>query len=113
MQLQASAEVALGAHDGAEFLEVFLDGAADDGVAVEAPAFHFGGGVAKADLDLVGGSLAPGKIEAAAALVSVPALIRGYGHVRQASAEKAMGERARLLERLAKTGLRPELQAAE
>ena len=33
-------------------------------------------------------SLAPGKIEAAAALASVPALIRGYGHVKQASASK-------------------------
>ena len=54
-----------------------------------------------------------GDVEAATALASVPALIRGYGHVRQASAEKAAGERARLLERLAGTPARSELQAAE
>ena len=67
----------------------------------------------EADLELVASALAPGKIEAAAALASVPALIRGYGHVKQASAERAAGERLRLLDRLAKTPARPELQAAE
>ncbi|TIU15804.1 MAG: indolepyruvate ferredoxin oxidoreductase family protein, partial [Mesorhizobium sp.] len=67
----------------------------------------------EADLELVAAALAPGKVEAAAALASVPALIRGYGHVRQASAEKAAGERQRLLDRLAKTPVRRELQAAE
>jgi indolepyruvate ferredoxin oxidoreductase len=67
----------------------------------------------EADLELVAGALAPGKVEAAAALASVPALIRGYGHVRRASAEKAAGERLRLLDRLAKTPARPKLQAAE
>ena len=67
----------------------------------------------EADLELVASALAPGKVEAAAALASVPALIRGYGHVRQASAERAAGERLRLLDRLAKTPARPELQAAE
>ena len=40
------------------------------------------------DLDLIARSLAPGKIEAAAALASVPALIRGFGHVKQASARQ-------------------------
>ncbi|TIX43003.1 MAG: indolepyruvate ferredoxin oxidoreductase family protein, partial [Mesorhizobium sp.] len=67
----------------------------------------------EADLDLVAGALAPGKIEAAAALLSVPALVRGYGHVKQASAEKAAGERQRLLDRLSTAPLRPQLQAAE
>jgi indolepyruvate ferredoxin oxidoreductase len=67
----------------------------------------------EADLELVAGALAPGKVEAAATLASVPALIRGYGHVRRASAEKAAGERLRLLDRLAKTPARPKLQAAE
>lgn len=67
----------------------------------------------EADLGLVARALAAGKVEAAAALASVPALIRGYGHVRQASAEKAAGERLRLLDRLAKTPVRPKLQAAE
>ncbi|TIT45636.1 MAG: indolepyruvate ferredoxin oxidoreductase family protein, partial [Mesorhizobium sp.] len=33
------------------------------------------------DLELVAAALAPGRVEAAAALASVPALIRGYGHV--------------------------------
>jgi len=67
----------------------------------------------EADLDLIAGALAPGRVEAATALASVPALIRGYGHVRQASAEKAAGERARLIERLKNAPARPELQAAE
>jgi indolepyruvate ferredoxin oxidoreductase len=67
----------------------------------------------EADLELVAATLAPGRIEAAVALASVPALIRGYGHVRQASAEKATGERSRLLERLKNAPARPELQAAE
>jgi len=67
----------------------------------------------EADLELVGAALAPGKIEAAVALASVPALIRGYGHVRQASAEKAAGERARLLNRLSQALPEPALHAAE
>ena len=45
------------------------------------------------DLALILSLLAPEKIEAAAALASVPALIRGYGHVKQASVVKAAGER--------------------
>ncbi|MBZ9922368.1 indolepyruvate ferredoxin oxidoreductase family protein, partial [Mesorhizobium sp. BR1-1-7] len=67
----------------------------------------------EADLQRVANSLAPDKIEAATALVSVPALIRGYGPIRQASAQKAAGERQRLLERLSGTSARAELQAAE
>ncbi|TIX12126.1 MAG: indolepyruvate ferredoxin oxidoreductase family protein, partial [Mesorhizobium sp.] len=67
----------------------------------------------EADLELIASALSPGGIEAAAALASVPTLIRGYGHVRQASAEKAAGERSRLVERLVKATERPELQAAE
>jgi len=67
----------------------------------------------ESDLELVARSLAPNKADAAVALVSVPALIRGYGHVRQASAEKAAGERQRLLDRLSSPPTRAELQAAE
>ncbi|MGY6708770.1 MAG: indolepyruvate ferredoxin oxidoreductase family protein [Rhizobiaceae bacterium] len=52
------------------------------------------------DLELVASRLSPGRAEAAAALLSVPALIRGFGHVKQANAERAKGERQRLLERL-------------
>ncbi len=66
----------------------------------------------ESDLDLIE-TMLPGRIEAAAALASVPALVRGYGHVRQASMEKAAAERARLVERLARDAARPELQAAE
>ena len=53
------------------------------------------------------------KIDAAAALASVPALIRGYGHVKQANADKAAGERARLVDRLTGVLEKPVLQAAE
>ncbi|TIV45342.1 MAG: indolepyruvate ferredoxin oxidoreductase family protein, partial [Mesorhizobium sp.] len=67
----------------------------------------------EADLDLIAGALAPGRVEAATALASVPALIRGYGHVRQASAAKAAGERSRLIERLAQAAAEPTLRAAE
>ncbi|MBR2686330.1 MAG: indolepyruvate ferredoxin oxidoreductase family protein [Aquamicrobium sp.] len=64
------------------------------------------------DLDLIARSLTPGRIEAAAALASVPQLVRGYGHVKHAAMEKANGERARLIERL--TGAEEvRLQAAE
>ncbi|WP_342394271.1 indolepyruvate ferredoxin oxidoreductase family protein [Pseudaminobacter soli (ex Li et al. 2025)] len=64
------------------------------------------------DLDLIRGSLSAGRIEAATALASVPALIRGYGHVKQANAAKAAGERARLIERFT-APVAAELQAAE
>ena len=65
------------------------------------------------DLGLILRALSPGKIEAAAALASVPALIRGYGHVKQASALKAQGERKRLVERLNAPVEEVALQAAE
>ena len=65
------------------------------------------------DLGLILGALAPGKIEAAAALASVPALIRGYGHVKRASVVKAAGERKRLVERLNAPAEEAKLQAAE
>jgi indolepyruvate ferredoxin oxidoreductase len=67
----------------------------------------------ESDLDLVARSIAPGKIEAAAALASLPALIRGYGHVKQASAQKAAEERERLLKRFAMEPAEQVLAAAE
>jgi indolepyruvate ferredoxin oxidoreductase len=67
----------------------------------------------ESDLDLVARSIAPGKIEAAAALASIPALIRGYGHVKQASAKKAAEERERLLKRFAAEPAEQVLAAAE
>ena len=65
------------------------------------------------DLDLVQRLLAPGRIEAAAALASVPALVRGYGHVKLAAIEKATGERERLVRRLSPAAEEPRLRAAE
>ncbi|TIV99074.1 MAG: indolepyruvate ferredoxin oxidoreductase family protein, partial [Mesorhizobium sp.] len=67
----------------------------------------------EADLDLIATALAPGRIDAAAALASVPALVRGYGHVRQASAARAAEERSRLLQRLSEAAPVPVLSAAE
>jgi indolepyruvate ferredoxin oxidoreductase len=43
----------------------------------------------------------------------VPALVRGYGHVKQANAVKAADERTRLLDRLKRDGRPPMLHAAE
>ncbi|WP_265518599.1 indolepyruvate ferredoxin oxidoreductase family protein [Nitratireductor luteus] len=67
----------------------------------------------EADLDLIEKSLRAEKIEAAAALASIPAIIRGYGHVKEANAEKAKQERARLVDRLKHDGPGPLLEAAE
>ncbi|MBX3578841.1 MAG: indolepyruvate ferredoxin oxidoreductase family protein [Rhizobiaceae bacterium] len=67
----------------------------------------------EADLDLIQGALAPDKVEAAAAVASIPALIRGFGHVKEANARMAAGERVRLVERLMAQEPAPELQAAE
>ena len=65
------------------------------------------------DLDRIARQLSPAKVEAAAALASVPSLVRGYGYVKEAAAAKASQERERLLERLEKAGREPQLQAAE
>ncbi len=67
----------------------------------------------RADLDTIAARLAPGRIDAAVALASVPQLIRGYGHVKEASVHKASGERDRLLARLAETPATAALEAAE
>ena len=47
------AQVTLGAHDRAKFFDVLFHRSADERVAVFAPFFHFGGGVAKARGDLI------------------------------------------------------------
>jgi len=65
------------------------------------------------DLDDIAARLEPGRIEAAAALASVPQLIRGFGHVKHANAQKAAAERQRLVQRLADPAGAPALQAAE
>jgi indolepyruvate ferredoxin oxidoreductase len=65
------------------------------------------------DIDLIAGQLAGDRIAAAAALASVPALIRGFGHIKEANAAKAAGERKRLLDRFAAPAQSAGLQAAE
>jgi indolepyruvate ferredoxin oxidoreductase len=65
------------------------------------------------DLALVENLLGPDKIDAAVALASLPATIRGYGHVKQASVTRAEGERFRLRDRLSKEEIRMKVQAAE
>ena len=65
------------------------------------------------DLDVILRSLGAGKIDAAAALASIPAMIRGYGHVKQASVVKAADERKRLVERFNAPVEEVALQAAE
>jgi indolepyruvate ferredoxin oxidoreductase len=64
------------------------------------------------DLETIRRALRPETLEAACALASVPTLIRGFGHVKAANAEKAEGERRRLLERIGGHGA-AVLQAAE
>ena len=65
------------------------------------------------DLDFIEKHLAPASLDAAVALASVPALIRGYGHVKAGNAAKAEGERSRLIGRLVASPAAPALQAAE
>ena len=65
----------------------------------------------RATSTLIERSLTPGKIEAAAALASVPALIRGYGHVKQANARQ--GGRTSAARLAASASTQPVLQAAE
>ncbi|MDN5926239.1 MAG: indolepyruvate ferredoxin oxidoreductase family protein [Hyphomicrobiales bacterium] len=68
----------------------------------------------ESDLDRIAGVLSPERIDAAAALASVPALIRGFGHVKAANATKAAGERERLTARFLHGLKAPDiLQAAE
>jgi len=67
----------------------------------------------EADLDTILRLMTPDRIEAAAALASIPALIRGYGHVKEASIRKAEGERERLRQRLVGSPAKVVLQAAE
>jgi indolepyruvate ferredoxin oxidoreductase len=66
-----------------------------------------------ADLELIRASLSSDNLDAAAALASVPQLIRGYGHVKHVSVDKASGERERLVKRLNAAPTSPTLQAAE
>ncbi|MEQ1952900.1 indolepyruvate ferredoxin oxidoreductase family protein [Mesorhizobium sp. CN2-181] len=65
------------------------------------------------DIDRILSVLKPRRLEAAVALGSLPQLIRGYGHVKQASVVKADAERERLLARLDQPEAEPMVRAAE
>ncbi|WP_442581500.1 indolepyruvate ferredoxin oxidoreductase family protein [Mesorhizobium sp. ASY16-5R] len=65
------------------------------------------------DTDRILSVLEPRRIEAAVALASLPQLIRGYGHVKQASVAKADAERDRLLAWLDQPEAEPMVRAAE
>ncbi len=67
----------------------------------------------EADLDTIEARLTADRLAAAAALASVPMTIRGYGHVREAAAQRAQAERLRLLDRLAGATADIALRAAE
>ncbi|RST85787.1 indolepyruvate ferredoxin oxidoreductase family protein [Aquibium carbonis] len=51
------------------------------------------------DVAMVIDGLTPARLEAACALASIPSLVRGFGHVKAANAEKASIERKRMMER--------------
>lgn len=66
------------------------------------------------DLALIEKTMSKAHIEAATALASIPALIRGYGHVKVESVTRAKSERARVVGRLMQVDpLPPRLEAAE
>jgi len=72
----------------------------------------------EADLERIEQALSePGlseeKVEVLAGLASLPATIRGFGHVKQANMERALDERARLLQSIAEGGATSLLRAAE
>jgi indolepyruvate ferredoxin oxidoreductase len=67
----------------------------------------------EADLDRIEAGLTADRLAAAAALASVPMMIRGYGHVRRAAAQKAEAERRRLIDRFEDPAAGLSLQAAE
>src|SRR5207237_10104420 len=51
---EASAQITFRAHDMPEFLQIFFDRPADDGVAIIAPQFHFARGGDETRVDLLG-----------------------------------------------------------
>ncbi|PSM17531.1 indolepyruvate ferredoxin oxidoreductase family protein [Nitratireductor sp. StC3] len=67
----------------------------------------------EADLDMVLSGLTPERAEAAAALASLPQIVKGYGHVKDANARKAAEERTRLLARFKAGDAAATLEAAE
>ncbi len=65
------------------------------------------------DLTLIARDLTPDRTEAAAALASIPQIVRGFGHVKAASAARAAEERGRMITRFRNAVAEPELEAAE
>ncbi len=65
------------------------------------------------DIDHALRLLDPVRLDAAVALASLPQLVRGYGHVKQAGVDKAAAERDRLLTRLDQPELESLPRAAE
>ena len=65
------------------------------------------------DLDLIVRSLDARYLEAATALAAIPQLIRGYGHVKQASVVVADAERMRVMPRLTAAARELVADAAE
>ena len=63
------------------------------------------------DIAMILDRLTPERFDAACALAAIPSLVRGFGHVKAANAERAAAERMRLLERFRQTT--DVLQAAE
>jgi len=67
----------------------------------------------EADLALIELRLDASNQEAAVALAAIPSLVRGFGHVREASMQRAAGERQRVLEWLENRAIAGHLHAAE
>src|SRR5256885_4245941 len=51
---QTPAQISLGIHDVSKFLQIFLGGPTNDGVAILRPGFHFSNGGGQACFDLLG-----------------------------------------------------------
>ncbi|MVA95904.1 indolepyruvate ferredoxin oxidoreductase family protein [Nitratireductor sp. CAU 1489] len=67
----------------------------------------------EADIDTVLSGLTPERADAAAALASLPQIVKGYGHVKDANVRKAAEERTRLLARFKAGDAAKALEAAE
>ncbi len=65
------------------------------------------------DLAAIVSGLKAARLDAAVQLAGIPALVRGYGHVKEASIEKAANERQKALDAFAKDAPSDALVAAE
>jgi indolepyruvate ferredoxin oxidoreductase len=67
----------------------------------------------RADMEMIASSYSPQNARAAIALASLPSLVRGFGHVKQANAEMAASERGRMIDRIENPAAEDLLEAAE